>query len=144
MMKDRRQRMIQAAVCFLCVIIVWRYRSPLEGTEFSEGKITGLLLDLSDIGAVLFALGAILALAKTRLAAAVAVAASVLTLPLYLYFAAPGLFRWFVRGEYSVPLQNALVWDMETISGIVLLAVATYVSGHNLSGREEPQSRNLS
>jgi len=82
---------------------------------------------MHDIGTVLFPLALLLTFMYPRVAAAMALAASVLSLPLYLYFAAPGPFRWVVRGNYKVPLQANFYWDNWTIAGIITLVLATYI-----------------
>ena len=46
----------------------------------------------------------------------------------YLYFLAPGPFRRVLRGEYSVPLQAPVVWNIWAIAGILSLAVAIVLS----------------
>jgi len=99
----------------------------LGGTEFGGGRVTGPMLDMHDIGTLLFPVALLLTFVYPRVAAAMAIAASVLSLPLYLYFAAPGPFRWVVRGNWKVPLQANLYWDSWTIAGIVTLVLAAYV-----------------
>jgi len=126
-MTDRTQKLGQAASCLLCAAVIWKYAADLYGTEFSGGRVTGPLLDMYDIGRVLFVLALLLTFVFPRVAAAMALAASVLSLPLFLYFAAPGPFRWVVRGNYKVPLRANFEWNNWTIGGIVSLALATYV-----------------
>jgi hypothetical protein len=60
MNKDLTQKLAQAAACLLCAIMVWNYGIGLEGTEFSGGRVTGPLLDLYDIGSILFILAVLL------------------------------------------------------------------------------------
>ena len=88
------------------------------------------------IGALLFVLSCAMVFFHRRIAAAVAVVASLLCLPLYLYFASPGPFRWLFRGEYSVPLRAAFVWDTWNMFGIALLAATTFFSLKALLTRE--------
>ena len=88
-----------------------RSRSGREGTEFIGGWLTGPLLNLYDVGTFLFVPALLLAFFFRRIAAAFALTASLLCLPLYLYFVAPGPFRSVFRGEYSVPLQASFVWN---------------------------------
>ena len=128
-MTDRTQKLLQAATCLLCAVVGWRspVTAGLAGTEFSGGRVTGPILDMHDIGTVLFPLSLLLTFVYPRVAAGIALAASVLSLPLYLYLGAPGPFRWVVRGNYKVPLQANFYWNNWTIAGIVTLALATYV-----------------
>lgn len=132
-MKLRTNKLCLAANCLLCAIVVWRYGADLEGTEFIGGWLTGPLLNLYDVGTFLFVPALLLAFFFRRIAAAFALTASLLCLPLYLYFVAPGPFRSVFRGEYSVPLQASFVWNSWAALGILTLVVATCVSLWNLA-----------
>jgi hypothetical protein len=116
----------------LCAILVWRYVAQLKGTEFSGGRITGPLLDMSYVGILLFVLALILSFLRTRLSAATTLAASLLALPVFLYFAGPGPFRRIFKGEYSVPSPANFVWDISSVVGIAALLLASLVSLRNL------------
>lgn len=107
---------------------VWRYAYSLEGTEFSGGRLTGLLLNMKTAGALLFVLAGVMIFFYRRIAAAITILASLLCLPFYLYFAAPGPFRSVFGGEYSVPLGDKFVLDARTVFGILLFAITTFVS----------------
>src|ERR1700730_7122881 len=109
MKTNLKEKLGQAAICLLCIILVWNYRSDLEGTEFSGGWLTGPLLDMKYVGSFMFILALLLTLPYRRIAAAIATVASLLCLPLYLYFTAPGPFLWAFRGEYSVPASTTFV-----------------------------------
>jgi hypothetical protein len=132
-MKLRTNKLCLAANCLLCAIVVWRYGADLEGTEFIGGWLTGPLLNLYDVGTFLFVPALLLAFFFRRIAAAFALTASLLCLPLYLYFVATGPFRSVFRGEYSVPLQASFVWNSWAALGILTLVVATCVSLWNLA-----------
>jgi hypothetical protein len=136
MTKNRLHRLTQATLSLLCRVVVWRWGSSIEGTEFSGGRLTGVLVDMEDIGVLLFVLAFVVAFRRLRIGAVVAVVASLLCLPLYLYFAAPGPFRWLFRGEYSVPLSAPFEWAPWTIFGIALLAATTFSSLKILLTRE--------
>ena len=137
MTKDRILRMRQGSLYLLCVIDVWRYGSSLHGTEFSSGGLTGPLLDLKDIGALLCILAVMVVFFHPRIAAAIALTASLFCFPLYFYFTIPGVFRWLWPGEYAIPLRTNLVWDTWAIVGVLLLATATCLSLRTLSIRED-------
>jgi hypothetical protein len=141
MKNEGKIKMMQAAACLLCATIVWRYGSSLEGTEFSGGRVTGPLLDMKDAGSVLFLLALLLTFFYRRIAATATLMACLLCLPLYLYFAAPGLFRWAFRGEYSVPLQASFFWSKWNVMGIVALAIAACAGIRSLLYTAEPHSR---
>ena len=133
MKKDEKAKLTQAAACLLSAVLVWRYGFDLEGSEFSGGWLTGPLLNMEDVGSLLFILALLLTFFYRRIAAATTLIACLLCFPLYLYFTAPGLFRWiFSRAEWSVPLHASFVWNKRSILGIVVMAIAAFVSVRNL------------
>jgi hypothetical protein len=121
----------QVATCLLCTAVAWRYESiigPLEGTEFGGGWLTGPLLHLYDIGAVLLFIALLLVFFFRRIAAVITILASLLCLPLYLYFTAPGPFRRIFYWVYfESPIQSSFRWNTEAVVGILTLAIAAYV-----------------
>jgi hypothetical protein len=122
-----------AASCLLCLIVGWRYGFNLDGTEFSGGRLTGRLLNLNDVGTLLFIPALLVTFFYRRIAAATSLTASLLCMPLYLYFIAPGPFRWVFRGEYKVLLQANFVWDGWTVLEMLPLAVAMSLALWNLA-----------
>jgi hypothetical protein len=100
--------------------------ASVEGSEFLGGRIRGPLTTTAEIGSI-FSLALLITLWYPRVAAAIALAASVLCLPLYFYLAAPGPFRWIFKGEYSVPLQASFVWHTWAVAGMFTIAIAAYV-----------------
>lgn len=89
--------------CVACVIVEAKLSGPLEGTEFSGGSVTGLLLTIHQVSLVLFLTSAAVILGSRRGATIVALVACLLSLPLCLYFTVPGLFRRALPGEYLGP-----------------------------------------
>jgi hypothetical protein len=94
------------------------------------GWVTGPILDISQIGTLLF-IPLPMTFVSRRISGAVTVLASLLCLPLYLYFMVPGPFRWVFRGQYKVHLQANVVWEKWSIIGILALAIA---AGFGLRG----------
>ena len=148
---DLRYKLPQIAVCVLCAVIVWKHLSivaPLEGTEFGGGRLTSALLTGYDVGGVLFMCSIILALFFRRVAAVTTVLASLFCLPLYLYFVAPGLFRFMSTGplraifgvQTSVVRQPNFVWHTWTAIGILALALGASVGVRNFLMRPEPRT----
>jgi len=86
-----------------------------------------------DAGTLLFLGALVLTLFYLRIAAAIALAACLSCLPLYLYFAAPGPFRGVFRGEYSVPAPSNFVWNGWTMAGILSIFAAAYVCSRSFS-----------
>ena len=101
----------QAASCLLCAIVGFTFSAPLGPSEFSGGSVTGPLLTLHDVSGYLFLLAVLLTFLYPRIAAATAMAAALLSLPLYFYFIAPGPFRWLFPGEYSGAELTSFVWN---------------------------------
>lgn len=124
---DRRAKAWHAVASVVCAAIWVHLDGPLEGGEFSAGSLTGPLLQVSQLGIVLFVVAALTVWRLPRTGGLLGVIASSLALPLALYLVVPGLFR-SMGGEYSVPLHGDAVWDGWAICGIVALGV-TSVSG---------------
>lgn len=142
MNRDLTQKLAQAAACLLCAIMVWNYGIGLEGTEFSGGRVTGPLLDLYDIGSILFILAVLITFFLRRIAAAITILATLLCVPLYLYFTAPGLFRRIFRGPWAEPLQTNFVWNRWAIMGIIILSIAASVAFRSFLISGERKSQN--
>lgn len=124
--------MLQAAACLLCGVLVWRYVTQLEPTEFSGGRTTGPLLAAANFSILLFAAGLVATLLNNRLSVIATLAASLLALPLFLYFTCPGPFRHIFKGNYSVPAPRDFVSDTTSIIAIVAVILALLVSFCNL------------
>src|SRR5580658_7277345 len=99
-------KMIQAASYLICAAVAFKYSFDIVGTEFGSGMVTGPLLTSHVNGSILFILASILIFIYRRAASISAMLASLLCLPLYLYFVAPGLFQEIFAGLYSVPPQT--------------------------------------
>jgi len=134
-MEHRRQKVCQVASYLLCIVVVLKFDLELDGTEFMGGSVTGPLLHMQEIGGLLFLLAATLTIRFRRVAAAVALAACLLCLPLYLLSTAPGPFRWVFRGEWKTPLIASFVWDWWSIGGILAVTFAALVAFTVLQGR---------
>lgn len=99
------------------------------------GSVTGPVLEMSDIGVLLFLVALPMTfLSRKRIPGAVTLLASLLCLPLYLYFTIPGPFRWAFRGQYKVPLQANVVWEGWSIVGILAIVIAMSFALRDLSG----------
>ena len=129
MKKPGKQQLALAFSCLVCVIVALRNTNGLEGTEFSGGWLTGALLSMIDVGAVLFVLALIGSFVYPRIAGAIGLASSLLCLPLYLYFIAPVPFnRIFGFGhEFKVQPSGGLHSDRWAIAGVCSLAITIYV-----------------
>ena len=110
-------------VLIALTLLIWTSQR-LEGSEFSGGRVTGPILDLSDLGCVLLALSLVLAYLH-RTSSSLTLAGSCLCTPLLIYFIAPGPFRSVFRGEYSVPVRTAFVWDGKLGVAAIALTVAS-------------------
>ncbi len=140
-----KQGLIQITSLFLCVVVGWVNSSIVEPSEFSGGRVTGLLLTLQNTGLYLFAAAVLLTFLFRRLGAGIALAAALVSMPFYLYFVFPALFRTLLKGDYSARVQAAIVWNKWAIAGILALGLAMYVcacgllSGHSQTvTRREP------
>ena len=128
MKRSRKLEILQTISCFLCVVVAWLHLDTLGASEFIGGKLTGPLFEMVVNGIVLFLLAILLMPFYRRTTTAMALTASLLCMPFYLYFLAPGPFRRVFRGEYSVPLVAPFVWSSWAFIGILSLAFAILVS----------------
>ncbi len=127
MPKFGKHELWQAGSCVLCIGVAWLHLDDIGASEFSGGRVTAPLFAMADIGSFLFIPAIILTFFYRRIAAGIALMAALLCQPLYLYFMAPGPFRWVFKGEYSVPLRANFVWNNWAIAGIASLLFAIIV-----------------
>ena len=127
MVKFGKQKLLQTGSCLVCLAVAWIRLDDIGASEFIGGRVTGPLFTMAESGSFLFMPALILTFFYPRIAAGIALIASLLYLPLYLYFIAPGPFRWVFKGEYKVPLQGSFVWNNWAIAGITSLIIAVFV-----------------
>ncbi|SRR5260370_286827 len=128
MEKSRRREKWHAIRCLLCFIVAWAHLDKVGASEFSGGWLTGPLFKIANYGSILFLLSLLLTFFLRRIAGVMALVASLLCIPFYLYCLAPGPFRRVFKGEYSVPLQTSFAWNTWAIAGILSLFLAIVVS----------------
>src|SRR6266513_2439390 len=133
MKRNLKLKLLQAVSYCICCLFAWNRFDALEATELSGGTVTGPLLSLLLLGTFLFTLAAVFTFARLRIAAVSGLLAALLSLPISLYFLAPGPFRFVFRGEYSVPLRSNFVWSRWTLIPTFLFVVAILVSFFSLS-----------
>jgi len=126
------QQVWQAGGFLLCVLLALRITSGLDGTEFSEGGLTGPLLSMEEIGAAFFIVAVVLTFVFPRVAAVIGLASSVLCLPLYLFFIAPVPFAQIF--EFKVQAAPGFHWHAWPVTGVPVLAVTLYVCIRRLVG----------
>lgn len=115
-----------AAICVLTAVM---FVGAFEGSEFSGGAATGIILRLYDVSiALLVIAGAICLFRRVSVGAALMVLAALMAAPLYLYVFLPGIFRSVVGGEYSVPLVAIAHWDLGAAFALVPLMVTTSIA----------------
>jgi hypothetical protein len=123
-----------ASSCLLCLVVALRILDVLASSEFSGGTVTGTLLKLYEIGTTLFAAAVLLLLVWPRASAAIALAASLFSLPVYLYLIDPSAFQRALPGEWKVSASVGFTWDNWVIAGAFALALAVWTSARNLGG----------
>jgi hypothetical protein len=139
MTKPGKRELLQAASFVLCSAMAWIQADRVDGSEFIGGRVTGPISTLFEIGLLIFVLATVLTFMYRRVSAIMGIAACLLCFPLYLYFTAPGPFRFVFRGTYSVPLQSNFVWDKGMIGGMLTLVIAVLVSMRNFPAAHCPK-----
>src|SRR5271165_1296142 len=129
------RKLLQAAGCLVSAVPAFMLSVKLDGTELSGGRVTGPVLSAALSAAILLVLALALSFLWLRVAAACALVAAVLCLPLYLWLTLPGLFQWIVPGNYTVPYgAGTFFWDGWSVAGVVSIAFLAWVcSGSFLS-----------
>jgi len=132
MEKHSKQKLWQATACLVCAVVLWIQLNGFGVSEFSGGRLTGKLFTMAGVGCLLFLVALLSTILFPRVAAAIALMATLLCLPFYLYILMPGPYRRIFKGEYSVPLQRPFVWDNWAVVGVLSLLIAASLSLHNL------------
>lgn len=138
MKRELSLKSVQFLVC-LVAIGLWRYGPKLDGTEFSEGRVTGTVLEMYNIGVLLFGVALLSTFFLRRLAGGIVLVASLLSLPLYLYFVARGPFQWLFGWENAVA-PTTFVWSRMGTAGIIILLLSTTVGSYALFARTSPST----
>ena len=125
----------QAVAYLACAVVFWIRLDDFGASEFSGGTLTGKLFTITELGSLLFLVALLATIFFPRTAAAIALAATILGFPFYLYILMPGLFRRIFKGEYSAPGQGQFVWNTWAFVGMLTLAIATFFSLRTLSRR---------
>jgi Na+(H+)/acetate symporter ActP len=133
MEKLSKNKVWQATAFLVCAGVLWTRLIGFDASEFSGGRITGKLFTMAEVGSLLFLVALLLTIFYRRVAAAIALAATLLGLPFYLYILMPGPNRQIFKGEYSIPLQRPFVWNNWAVIGVLSLVIATFSSLHSLS-----------
>lgn len=128
--------MWQAIACLTCTIVLWIHLDDYGASEFSGGWLTGPLFKLADLGCLLFLVALLLTFFFGRIAATIALAATLLCFPFYLYILMPGPYRWIFRGEYSGQIDQQFYWDNWAVAGVCSLL---FVAGLSLHSYFKPQ-----
>ena len=129
-MNPMRQKLLLPVGCLFCLAVCWKSFWMFDGTEFG----LGLLSSDKDLGGLLFLVAAIFTFKYPRIAAVSALAASVVSLPLYLYLVFPLPFRQVWPGQWEVlelP-RESFIWDGWWITGIVSIVFVAFLSGRTL------------
>jgi hypothetical protein len=138
MAKLSRQNVWQATAFLACAGVLWLHLGDFGASELSGGWLTGKILTMAEIGALLFLSALVMTVFRPRAGAIIALVASVLSLPIYLYVLMPGPYRRIFRGEYSIPLQRGFVWNSWAIAGIMTLTFAAAFCIRRVFERSSP------
>jgi hypothetical protein len=117
-----------SAVCTLGTIVSWRFMDYLGPSEFRGGTVTRPIWSLMTLALDLYLLAAFLAFFYPPLAAAIAILAGVVALPIYLLSLFPGPFHRIVSGEWSVVALSNLSVDLWSLVGVATIAAVVFLS----------------
>jgi hypothetical protein len=132
----QKQKIWQATACALCAGVALSRLGVIGESEFRGGRLTGTLFSMAEGGSLLFVLAALLTFFVPRIAGGIAIAAGLLSLPMYLYLVDSDPFRLVFKGEYSGP-GTGFVWDQWALAGIVTLLITGVVCLVGFFGAKE-------
>jgi hypothetical protein len=141
-----KSKLLQASSFLLCLILALKNTSGLGPSEFSGGRLTGPLLSMSNDGTLLLLLALLLTFVYPRIAAAIGIVASLLCLPLYIYFSGPVPFAhiFYPEGQFSVPQAPGIQWHEWVAIALLASAVSVSLCLHTLiSSRRRACGPNL-
>ncbi|HEU5412571.1 MAG TPA: hypothetical protein VFW31_02390 [Candidatus Angelobacter sp.] len=127
-----KDRLASAGVFLLCILVLGSYELTLGQSEFSGGRITSLLSGLFEVGVIVLVVALLLTFFSRQIAACIGLAGTLLCLPVYGYFTAPGVFRAIFPGEYSTPLQHVFIAEKWTILGVIVIVFVVSFNLHVL------------
>ena len=140
-MKDLACKVPQAAVCLLCAAADWNSLEELTRTEMVGGRVTGPMINCAAVAAILFLVALFAIFVRLRVALAVAAAASVLSLPLYIFRVFPRFFVWISPGEWADPPNAVFVWYGWALVGMLGSTVIIWLNYRTFSTRTERSKR---
>ena len=117
--QGRFETLLCAVGCLLCAVAAWNSSADFIGTEFSGGSVTGRTLDASLGGAALYLVALVAIFIVPRAAGILALVASILCLPIYVYRILPRLFVQVSGGEWIDPPRAPFVCDGWSIGGVL-------------------------
>jgi hypothetical protein len=126
--KVANEKMWQAIACFASTVVLWVHLDVFGASEFGGGRLTRPLFKMADVGYLLFLLSLLLTFFLRRTAATIAIAATLLCFPFYLYILMPGPYRWIFKGEFSAPLSRPFQWDNWAVVGVFSLVFVAILS----------------
>lgn len=122
----------------LATWLMIRIDDAVDGSEFVGAPVTGPLFNMCEIAILIFLVGIALAYPWPRIGSVLGLGASLLSLPILVYFIAPGPFRAVFKGEYSVPLQSNFVWDTWSLPPAIAILIVILISVWNLLPAHRP------
>ena len=123
-----KRDVLLVAVCVLGTIVSWRFIDYLGPTEFRGGTVTRPMWILLTLALDLYALAAFLAFFYPPFAAAIALLAAVVALPIYLLFLFPRPFHGLLGGEGSVRALETFHLDPWSVFGVAIIAAVVFLS----------------
>jgi hypothetical protein len=133
-----KQRLWQAAICLVCLVLVVRELDVAGPTEFSGGHITGPLFRLADYGWLLFLFGFLISIKYHRIAAVASLLGSLLCFPIFSFILFPGYVNSKFHAQSSIPLEPNVIWHSRSVLMMLGLAIVFYLSIRTLLAQRNP------
>ena len=121
--------------CTLAAGISLSQSLDMLGTEEGGGALTGPLIRANIAGGGLYFMALLVVFFRPRTAAGIALLASVLSFPLYIYTVEPKAFMEIFSGPYSVHPPNGFIADSWAIWGFGWSLIVAVLSLWNLADK---------
>jgi len=131
------EKRLQAGAFLVCLVVWLIQLDALSASEFSHGRVTGMLVGIADEGFNLLLVAFFATFFLPRVGAMLGLAGALATLPVNLYLVVPGVYQSVLGGEWKSPAVwyavhfGALPWLIPT-------AAITLLARHMLRGNPAP------
>lgn len=131
---SRQIAYLHPIACGVSCLLTTLHHADMQGTEFSGGSLTSVLLQLQSLGALLFAVAAITSARASRVSAVATLCAVLICAPISIFSVAPQVYH-VAFGHFSTTAPNHLVFETWNMFYVVISTTALLTSIVKLRSR---------